>query len=109
MAAAAEPSVGEHAHAFADAREVVNGQLHLRRVRDGEQVHGQLAATWFNSRRARARRGRWAKLFKFNSRENSLRTWLKFPIKTRASAQSNLLNGQSPALRFVRQASNVLP
>ena len=33
--------IGEHGHAFADAREVVNGQLHLRGVRDGEQVqHG---------------------------------------------------------------------
>ena len=33
--------IGEHGHAFADAREIVNGQLHLRRVRDGEQMqHG---------------------------------------------------------------------
>ena len=45
---AAGLEVGEHGHAFADAREVVNGELHLRGVRDGEQVHGQLAATRFN-------------------------------------------------------------
>ena len=38
---AAGLEVGEHGHAFADAREVVEGQLHLRGVRDGEQVqHG---------------------------------------------------------------------
>jgi len=38
---AARLQVGEHGHAFADAGEVVNGQLHLRGVRDGEQVqHG---------------------------------------------------------------------
>ena len=38
---AAGLEVGEHGHAFADAREVVNGELHLRGVRDGEQVqHG---------------------------------------------------------------------
>ena len=38
---AARFQIGEHGNAFADAREIVNGQLHLRGVRDGEQVqHG---------------------------------------------------------------------
>ena len=38
---AARLEIGEHGHAFADAREVVDGELHLRGVRDGEQVqHG---------------------------------------------------------------------
>ena len=38
---AARLQIGEHGNAFADAREIVNGQLHLRGVRDGEQMqHG---------------------------------------------------------------------
>ncbi len=38
---AARFQVGEHGHAFADAREIVERQLHLRGVGDGEQVqHG---------------------------------------------------------------------
>ena len=38
---AAGLEVGEHGHAFADAREVVDGELHLGGVGDGEQVqHG---------------------------------------------------------------------
>ncbi len=38
---AAGLEIRQHGHAFADAREVVNGQLHLRGVRDGDQVqHG---------------------------------------------------------------------
>ena len=42
---AAGLEVGEHGHAFADAREVVNGQLHLRGVRDGEQVQHRIGRT----------------------------------------------------------------
>ena len=38
---AARFQVGEHGHAFADAGEIVKGQLHLRGMGDGEQVqHG---------------------------------------------------------------------